>query len=194
VDRRVSWEELWEAFEVAVYRGKIGYVGSSNFAAWDLALAQAAAASRHFFGLVSEQHKFSLLCRLPELEVLPAARHLGIGVLAWSPLAGGILGGHALTNPGTRTAQHAQRIEALRPQLEAFSKLCREIGESEAAVALAWVLNQPAVTSVIIGPRTVEQLQQTLRATEIELDQETLNKLDEIFPGPGGEAPRAYAW
>ncbi|WP_199614209.1 aldo/keto reductase [Paenibacillus alkalitolerans] len=196
VDRSVSWDELWEAFEVAVHQGKIGYVGSSNFAGWDLVKAQYEAKKRNFFGLVSEQHKYSLLCRLPELEVLPAAEHLGIGVVAWSPLDGGVLGGSALSSkPGSRTAkQGAERIERLRPTLEAFSALCTELGESEANVALAWTLTHPAMTAPIIGPRTLEQLEQALCATEITLDEPTLKRLDELFPGPGGAAPKAYAW
>lgn len=195
IDRSVQWDELWGGFETAVRQGKIGYVGSSNFAGWDLVKAQYEAKHRNFFGLVSEQHKFSLLCRLPELEVLPAAEHLGIGVIAWSPLDGGILGGSALTsNRGLRTSHQAERIERLRPTLEAFSALCKELGETEANVALAWTLSHPAMTAPIIGPRTLEQLEQALRAVEITLDEATLKRLDELFPGPGGSAPRAYAW
>jgi aryl-alcohol dehydrogenase-like predicted oxidoreductase len=195
IDRSVGWDELWEAFDVAIHQGKIGYVGSSNFAGWDLVKAQYEAKNRNLLGLVSEQHKYSLLCRLPELEVLPAAEHLGIGVVAWSPLDGGILGGSALTaNPGKRTSGQAARIEKLRPTLEAYSGLCRELGETEANVALAWTLSQPAMTAPIIGPRTLEQLEQALRVPEIKLDESTLKRLDELFPGPGGAAPNAYAW
>lgn len=195
IDRNVSWDELWPAFEIAAQQGKIGYVGSSNFAGWDLAVAQGAAKARHSLGLISEQHKYSLLCRLPELEVLPAARNLGIGVIAWSPLDGGMLGGSALkADRGTRTGNQKARIEQLRPQLEAFSALCKELGESEANVALAWTLHQPGLTAPIIGPRTIEQLQGSLRVVEIKLDESVLKRLDEIFPGPGGEAPTAYAW
>jgi aryl-alcohol dehydrogenase-like predicted oxidoreductase len=195
VDRNVSWDELWEAFQVPVYQGKIGYVGSSNFAGRDLVKAQYEAKSRHLLGLVSEQHKYSLLCRLPELEVLPAAEELGIGVIAWSPLDGGLLGGNAL-NPiaGSKRASNPERVEKHRAKLEAFSALCKELGESEANVALAWTLVHPAMTAPIIGPRTLEQFENTLRVVDIQLDESTLNKLDEIFPGPGGEAPRAYAW
>jgi aryl-alcohol dehydrogenase-like predicted oxidoreductase len=195
IDRSVSWEELWEAFEVHVYQGKIGYVGSSNFAGWDLVKAQAEAKARKFMGLISEQHKYSLLCRLPELEVLPAAQDLGIGVIAWSPLDGGILGGNAF-NPsaGSRTERQQGRAEQLRPKLEAFSKLCKELGESEANVALAWTLAHPAMTAPIIGPRTLQQFEDTLRVVDIQLDESALAQLDEIFPGPGGAAPKAYAW
>lgn len=195
VDRNVSWDELWEAFQVPVYQGKIGYVGSSNFAGRDLVKAQYEAKSRHLLGLVSEQHKYSLLCRLPELEVLPAAEELGIGVIAWSPLDGGLLGGHAL-NPaaGSKRASNPERVEKHHAKLEAFSALCQELGESEANVALAWTLVHPAMTAPIIGPRTLEQFVNTLRVVDIKLDEATLSRLDEIFPGPGGEAPRAYAW
>lgn len=194
VDRNVSWDELWEAFEVQVYQGKIGYVGASNFAGRDLVKAQYEAKARSFFGLVSEQHKYSLFCRLPELEVLPAAQEHGIGVIAWSPLDGGILGGNLNPAEGSRTAKQVGRIEQLRPKLEAFSKLCKELGESEANVALAWTLAHPAMTAPIIGPRTLQQFLDTLRVVEIKLDDAALAKLNEIFPGPGGGAPEAYAW
>ncbi|TBL80368.1 aldo/keto reductase [Paenibacillus thalictri] len=195
VDRNVSWEELWEAFRVHVYQGKIGYVGASNFAGRDLVKAQYEAKAKGILGLVSEQHKYSLLCRLPELEVLPAAEDQGIGVIAWSPLDGGLLGGNAL-NPaqGSRSARNQGRVEKHRSQLESFSKLCKELGESEANVALAWTLVHPAMTAPIIGPRTLEQFQNTLRVVDIKLDESTLARLDEIFPGPGGDAPKAYAW
>jgi len=195
VDRNVSWDELWEAFQVQVYQGKISYVGASNFAGWHLVKAQAAAKQRNFLGLISEQHKYSLLCRLPELEVLPAAQDLGIGVIAWSPLDGGLLGGNALKpGAGARSSRNAERVEKHRPQLEAFSALCRDLGESEANVALAWTLKHPAMTGPIIGPRTLQQLQETLRAVEIDLDAAAMARLQEIFPGPGRPAPEAYAW
>jgi aryl-alcohol dehydrogenase-like predicted oxidoreductase len=195
VDRNVSWDELWEAFQVPVYQGKIGYVGSSNFAGRDLVKAQYEAKARHLMGLISEQHKYSLLCRLPELEVLPAAEELGIGVIAWSPLDGGLLGGNALVPAeGSRRANNQERVSKHRPQLEAFAALCEELGESEANVALAWTLVHPAMTAPIIGPRTLKQFEQSLRVVDIQFDDDTLKRLDDIFPGPGGAAPRAYAW
>lgn len=195
VDRNVSWDELWEGFSIALYQGKIGYVGSSNFAGRDLVKAQYEAKAKGMLGLVSEQHKFSLLCRLPELEVLPAAEEHGIGVIAWSPLDGGLLSGHALRpQPGSKRANNPERTEKHRAQLEAFEQFCRELGESEANVALAWTLTRPAMTAPIIGPRTLEQLEGALRVVDIKLGEAELNRLDEIFPGPGGEAPRAYAW
>ncbi|OPA74336.1 oxidoreductase [Paenibacillus selenitireducens] len=195
VDRQVSWDELWEAFRVPLHQGKIGYVGSSNFAGRDLVRAQYEAKSHNMLGLVTEQHKYSLLCRLPELEVLPAAEELGIGVIAWSPLDGGLLSGHALNPiPGSRRANNPERVEKHRAPLEAFAALCRELGESEANVALAWTLIHPAMTAPIIGPRTLDQLTSALRVVDIVLDEATLARIDEIFPGPGGSAPNAYAW
>ncbi|CAH1206865.1 MULTISPECIES: aldo/keto reductase [unclassified Paenibacillus] len=195
VDPAVTWDELWGAFENAVHQGKIGYVGSSNFAAWQIAIAQSEAKNRHFLGLVSEQHKYSLNCRLPELEVLPAAKELGLGVIPWSPLDGGLLGRNALQKlEGSRSSGIAERIDRQQQQLEQFAALCRELGEPQDTVALAWVAANPAVTAPIIGPRTLEQFETALKCLEVTLDAEVLKRLDEIFPGPGGHAPNAYAW
>ncbi|WP_458462926.1 aldo/keto reductase [Paenibacillus sp.] len=195
VDPAISWDELWGAFENAVHQGKIGYVGSSNFAAWQIAIAQSEAKNRHFLGLVSEQHKYSLNCRLPELEVLPAAKELGLGVIPWSPLDGGLLGRNALQKlEGTRSGGIAGRIEQQQTQLEDFAALCRDLGEPQDTVALAWVAANPAVTAPIIGPRTLEQFETALKCLDVTLDEAVLQRLDEIFPGPGGHAPNAYAW
>ena len=195
VDRSVSWDELWGAFELGVSQGKIGYVGASNFAGWDIAVAQGEAKARGFLGLVSEQHKYSLNCRMPELEVLPAASSLGLGIIPWSPLDGGLLGRNALKKiEGSRSGGNAERVEKHRVQLEQFAALCQELGEPQDNVALAWLLANPAVTAPIIGPRTLEQLESSLRSLEVTLDESVLARLDEIFPGPGGAAPAAYAW
>jgi aryl-alcohol dehydrogenase-like predicted oxidoreductase len=195
VDERTSWDELWGAFEILVQQGKVIYVGSSNFAAWHLVKAQAAAKARNFLGLVSEQHKYNLLCRLPELEVLPAATDIGLGIIPWSPLAGGLLGEFAL-NPekGSRSEQLKEAMHKHDSQLRKFARLCVEIGEKESTVALAWILANPAVTAPIIGPRTLGQFQNSLRILEVKLEEDVIKKLDEIFPGPGGKAPQAYAW
>jgi aryl-alcohol dehydrogenase-like predicted oxidoreductase len=194
IDRNVTWDELWGVFESFVDQGKVDYIGSSNFAGWHIAVAQAEAKARHFLGLISEQHMYNLMARLPELEVLPAAEKFGLGVIPWSPLAGGLLGRNALTGTGARSARSAERIEKNRTQLESFSALCREIGEKEDVVALAWVLSHSAVTAPIIGPRTLEQLEDSLRVVEVSLSEATMKRLDEIFPGPGKPAPEAYAW
>ncbi|HSF70274.1 MAG TPA: aldo/keto reductase [Nitrospira sp.] len=196
VDRNTPWEEIWQAMEQLVRAGKILYVGTSNFAGWQLAQGQELARSRHFLGIVSEQSLYNLTERTVELEVIPACTAYGIGLIPWSPLARGLLAG-ALTpaTVGRRADPDVQQdILKQRPRLEAFEQLCRELGERPADVALAWLLHQPAVTSPIIGPRTLEQLVHTMRVMTLSLEKETLKRLDELFPGPGGPAPEAYAW
>jgi aryl-alcohol dehydrogenase-like predicted oxidoreductase len=196
IDRTAPWDELWEAFDVLKQQGKILYVGSSNFPAWGLAQANERAARRHSLGLVSEQSYYNLLRRTVELEVIPACEQYGIGLIPWSPLEQGLLGGILRKQQEGRSAEQGQldKLEQHRPAVQAYEDLCDELGEQPADVGLAWLLHQPAVTAPIIGPRTLEQLQGTLRAPEIVLDEATLARLDEIFPGPGGPAPEAYAW
>lgn len=193
VDRNVSWDELWGAFESLVQQGRVDYIGSSNFAGWHIATAQAAAKERHFQGLVSEQHLYNLLQRTPELEVLPSAEHHGLGVIPWSPLSSGLLGRNALAGTGKRS-KNAEAVEKHRTQLEQFAALCKELGEEQDVIALAWLLSNKAVTAPIIGPRTLGQLEDSLRVVEVVLTEEVLTKLDEIFPGPGKPAPEAYSW
>jgi aryl-alcohol dehydrogenase-like predicted oxidoreductase len=196
IDRRTSWDEIWEAMEVLRAQGKILYVGSSNFAGWHIAKAQAAAARRNFLGLVSEQSHYNLLTRQIELEVLPAAQDYGLGVIPWSPLAGGLLGGvvRKERDGSRRYGDNVKRtLEAKRPQLEAYEDLCAELGEEPGAVGLAWVLTRPGVTGPIVGPRTTEQLESALHAVDVTLDDKVLARLDEIFPGHR-TAPEDYAW
>jgi aryl-alcohol dehydrogenase-like predicted oxidoreductase len=147
-------------------------------------------------GLVSEQSTYSLNNRIVELEVIPACRHYGLGMIPWSPLAGGLLGGAlGKAQAGRRMDPgFAKNVESNRSKLEKYEALCKELGEEPGAVALAWLLHNPVVTAPIIGPRTLEQLESAVRATEIALGADVLKRLDEIFPGPGGEAPEAYAW
>ena len=196
VDRNTPWEEIWEAMERLVQQGKVLYVGSSNFAGWHIAQAQEAARKRHFLGLVSEQSLYNLAERTVELEVLPACREYGLGIIPWSPLGRGILAG-ALekVKSGRRSVDWVQDlIEKHRQKIEAYEKYCEELGSPPADIALAWLLHNPDVTAPIIGPRTMDQLNGNLNALEITLDEETMTRLDEIWPGPGGEAPEAYAW
>jgi aryl-alcohol dehydrogenase-like predicted oxidoreductase len=196
VDRDCPWDEIWQAMDSLVGQGKVNYVGSSNFAGWDIATACQEASRRGMMGLVSEQSIYHLNNRMVELEVIPACRHYGMGLIPWSPLGGGLLGG-ALekASAGRRTGEEFKKtLEQSRPKIEAYEKLCKEIGEKPGIVALAWLLHNPAVTAPIVGPRTVEQLNEAVRATEITLEQPVLEKLEAIFPGPGGEAPKAYAW
>lgn len=196
IDREAPWEEIWQAMELLVAAGKVVYVGSSNFAGWHVARAVEEARRRNFLGLVSEQCLYNLSARDVELEVLPACEAYGLGVIPWSPLGGGMLGGAVRkASEGRRSSREAQRrIEEHRDQLEAYEKLCADLGEAPADVALAWLLANPVVTAPIIGPRTIEQLEGSMRAVEVSLDREALKRLDEIFPGPGGPAPEAFAW
>ncbi|RMB59900.1 aldo/keto reductase [Tessaracoccus antarcticus] len=196
VDRATPWEEIWQAVDVAVAQGKILYAGSSNFAGWHIAQAQAAASERHMVGLVSEQSIYNLITRDIELEVIPAAKHYGLGILPWSPLQGGLLGGMLRKGrEGGRRAEGrvADALEALRPQIQEFEDFADGLGHAPGDVALAWLLHQPAVTGPIVGPRTQEQLDAAVRALDVTLDDDALARLDEIFPGYK-TAPEHYAW
>jgi aryl-alcohol dehydrogenase-like predicted oxidoreductase len=199
VDRGTPWEEIWEAMEVLRYQGKILYVGSSNFAGWHIAKAQETAARRHFLGLVCEQSLYNLFVRDVEREVLPAAKEYGVGIIAWSPLQSGLLGGILGKEGGTGRRFEDEEVKKIvrerRDQVEAYEALCKEIAEEPANVALAWLLTRPEVTAPIIGPRNLAQLEASLRAVSLsnELEPETLNRLDEIFP-PYKTAPEDYAW
>jgi aryl-alcohol dehydrogenase-like predicted oxidoreductase len=196
IDRDTGWDEIWEAMEVLRAQGKIIYVGSSNFAGWHIAKAQAAAAERHFMGLVSEQSIYNLMARKVEMELLPAAADYGLGVIPWSPLHGGLLGGVVRKQrEGSRRYQGRAEadIDAHRPQLEEYEDLCEKIGEEPATVGLAWLLSRREVTAPIIGPRTPDQFEGALRAVEITLDDEVLTRLNEIFPGHK-KSPEGYAW
>jgi aryl-alcohol dehydrogenase-like predicted oxidoreductase len=196
VDRDTSWDEVWQAMEVLVQQGKVIYVGSSNFAALHLAQAHFTTQARHFLGLVSEQSLYNLCARTIELEVIPACAEFGLGLIPWSPLAGGLLGGVlAKEQQGRRNSERiVEAVEKNRPQLQAYEEFCKEMGELPADVALAWLVSNPVVTAPIIGPRTTEQLHGSLRTLEIKFSPEQMQRLDEIWPGPGGRAPEAYAW
>jgi aryl-alcohol dehydrogenase-like predicted oxidoreductase len=196
VDRDTPWDEVWQAMDLLVQQGKVLYVGSSNFAGWHIAKANEQAAKRGSLGLVSEQSLYNLNARTVELEVLPACADYGLGVIPWSPLGGGLLGGVLQeTEQGRRSnARLRDRIEPMRAQLEAWEKLCADAGAQPADVALAWLLAQPAVTAPIIGPRTLAQLDGAMGALDVRLTVDVLGELDKIFPGPGGAAPEAYAW
>ena len=196
IDRTTPWEEVWQAMEILVAQGKILYVGSSNFAGWHLAQAQGAATPRNFMGLVSEQSIYNLVVRDVEREVIPAALHYGIGLLPWSPLNGGLLGGVLKKErDGKRRLEgrSQEALNAIRPQVEAYENFCAEIGQEPGDVALAWLLAQPAVTAPIVGPRTQAQLDSALRALDVELTVEDLSKINEIFPGYK-TSPEDHAW
>jgi aryl-alcohol dehydrogenase-like predicted oxidoreductase len=196
VDRSTGWDEIWEAMSVLRTQGKVIYTGSSNFAGWHIAQAQEAAQRRGALGLVSEQSLYNLAERTVELEVLPACQGYGLGLLPWSPLHGGLLSGVLSRETGPRSGggRSAEVLAERRPQIEAYESFCAELGHPAAEVALAWLLHQPAVTAPIVGPRTLDQLTSAIRAEHLTLDDKALARLEQIFPGPGGAAPEAYAW
>ena len=196
VDRNTPWDEIWQAVEVAIQQGKILYSGSSNFAGWHLAQAQEAAARRNYTGLVSEQSIYNLLTRNIELEVIPAAQQYGIGIIPWSPLHGGLLGGVLKKeHDGVRrlAGRAAETLEKHRDQILEYEDFAGELGHEPGDVALAWLLQQPGVTAPIVGPRTQEQLGAAIRALDVTLNDDALKRLDGIFPGHR-TAPEDYAW
>ena len=196
IDRNTPWEEIWQAMEVLVQEGKVLYVGSSNFAGWHIAQANEIAKSRHFLGLVSEQCLYNLKVRTVEMDVIPACRAYGLGVIPWSPLASGLLAGQRGKESAGRRGEEgvSKEMEKYAAQLSQFEDFCAQLGEIPANVALAWLLANPVVTAPIVGPRTMDQLTESLRAVEIKFTPEQMAKLDEIWPGPGGESPEAFAW
>ncbi|MHB9037113.1 MAG: aldo/keto reductase [Armatimonadota bacterium] len=196
IDRDTPWEEIWQAMEQLVREGKVIYNGSSNFAGWHIAQANEEAKRRNFMGLVSEQCLYNLFNRTAEMEVLPACDGYGLGVIPWSPLASGLLAGALKKVAEGRRAEPGvmEKIEQNRDKIEKYEAFCEELGEHPANVGLAWLLANPVVTAPIIGPRTLAQLDDLLRALEIELSADNMKRLDEIAPGPGGPAPEAFAW
>jgi aryl-alcohol dehydrogenase-like predicted oxidoreductase len=196
VDRSTPWEEIWQAMQQLVQAGKVIYVGSSNFAGWHIAQANEAARSRNFMGLVCEQTRYNLLCRTPELEVIPACEGYGVGLIPWGPLMGGVLAGAAAKAKSGRRgdANAARDLKKNLSRVQAYERYCAKQNVDPAQLALAWLLHQKAVTAPIIGPRTVGQVDTALKALKLKLSADVLKKLDEILPGPGAPAPEAYAW
>lgn len=195
VDRHTPFEEIWQAMEQLVTEGKITYVGSSNYAGWDVATAQLTAQHRHFLGLVSEQSQYNLTNRAIEQELIPALHHFGIGLIPWSPLAMGVLAGSANDEKTVRrnAPEVQEQLRRFTKHLTEYERLCHELGHSPAEIAQAWLLHQPVVSTLIAGARTVRHLNASVRAGSITLDADTLTELDRIWPGPG-VAPQSYAW
>ncbi|MFI9028157.1 aldo/keto reductase [Streptomyces sp. NPDC053560] len=197
VDRTAPWDEIWQALDLLVSQGKVLYVGSSNFAGWHVSMAQEAAARRHFLGLVSEQCAYSLVSRLVELELIPAAEAYGMAVLPWSPLHGGLLAGvlEKLRDGTAVKSAQGRAVPALKEhfdRIEEYEQLCRDLGEPPARVGLAWVLSRPGVTAPVIGPRSDAQLDDAVAALSLRLPDEVLSRLDALFPGPPAAAPEAW--
>jgi NDP-hexose 2,3-enoyl reductase len=194
IDRMAPPEEIWQATDRLIAQGKITYVGSSNFPGWNIAQMNERAQARQSLGLVSEQSLYNLIERRAEMEVIPAAREYGLGVITWSPLAGGLLAGDAGSDGGRRQSDAIKSARAKRAdQLARFEALCAELGETPGAVALAWTLHQEGIAATIIGPSSREQLRSIAHVSDIQLSAQTLSDIDTIFP-PCGPAPEAYAW
>lgn len=194
IDRAAPAEEIWQAMDQLISQGKITYVGSSNFPGWKIAQMNEKAQMRHSLGLVSEQSLYNLVERSVELEVIPACKEYGLGVITWSPLSGGLLALNDDDGTGRRQSKSIKSAAQSRSdQLSRYGNLCKSIGETPTAVALAWLLNQGGVTSNIIGPGSRAQLASVLHVPTMQISQETLATIDEIFP-PIGTAPEAYAW
>lgn len=178
------WEEVWEAFQFAKAQGKVDYICSSSFTTYQLCEAQFNAKQRGMFGLAGEQHHYNLFTRTAELEVFPAAEKLGLGVITWCPMENGLLTEYGEEILPTLPFHPMSRML----QIQAFKKLCAEMGERPSDVGIAWILNNPVVSAPLLGPDTPEMLEASMRALEIKLDDEVLKKLDEIFPPLGVRA------
>lgn len=194
IDRLAAPEEIWQATDRLIAQGKITYVGSSNFPGWKIVQMNEQALASRRLGLVSEQSLYNLIERRAELEVIPAACEYGVGIVTWSPLAGGLLAGAPGDDGGRRQSDAIKSARAARSdQLSRFEALCAELGETPSAVALAWTLHQDGIAATIIGPSSRDQLNAIAHVPDIQLKAQILADLDDIFP-PCGPAPEAYAW
>ena len=196
IDRKTPWDEIWQSMDQLVQAGKIIYNGSSNFAAWNIIEAQFTARARNYAGLISEQSLYNLSNRMIELEVIPACRKYGVGIIPWSPLAEGLLAGILNDTSGVRRKTEAvqKKLSVHLKQVEEYEIFCSSIGKRPEVVAIAWLLKNSVISSVIIGPRTVGQLRALVDALNMKLSEEEINIIENIWPGHGGEAPEAYAW
>lgn len=196
IDRDTPVEEIWQAIDTLIQQGKILYAGSSNFPGWKIAQTNETAHRLGSYGLVSEQCLYNLAERRAEMEVIPAAREYGLGVIPWSPLQSGLLGGairKEREGGGGQRSSGRLKDTKIREQVQAYEDLLDKHGIEPGEAALAWLLTRPGVTGPIVGPRTAEQLESALRGVELELSDEVLASLEEIFPGPG-PSPEAFAW
>lgn len=194
IDVNTTWEEIWQTLEQLIREGKIIYVGCSNFAAWNMVMSQNIAESKNLMGLIADQECYNLSQRLIEMEVVPACKKLGIGILPFSPLAGGLLAGLPGKNEKGRRSwvNIAPKFNDKKIQLRKYEEFCKEIGFKPSEVALAWLLHNNAVTSVVTGVRTLNQFKGAINSLMIKLSKEDLDKLDKIWPGPKAEAPYVY--
>jgi len=192
-------DETLRALDDLVHAGKVRYIGTSTFAAWQLVESLWASKELHLNRFVCEQPPYNLLDRRIERELLPFCRTYGVGVIPWAPIAGGLLSGKyrlGQTRPvGARYEKGAfnsrDNDDALAA-LEKYLPFCEGRGVAPAQMALAWCLAQPGVTSPIVGPRTAEQMGDYVKALEITVTDEDAQALDAIFP-PGTHVSNYYA-
>jgi len=188
-------EETLSALSDLIHQGKVRYLGSSTFPASQIVEAQWVARERHLRRFVTEQPPYSMLVRSVEADVLPTCARHGMGVIPYSPLAGGWLSGRWRKDTGQQPSSRAGRLPerfdlslpANQRKLDAVEQLARlaeEAGITLIQLAIAFVLNHPAITAPIIGPRTMEQLESQLAAADVVLDHAMLDRIDEIVP-PG---------
>ena len=198
----IAIDETLRALDDLVRSGKVRYIGTSTFAAWQVVEALWTAKEHGLNRFVSEQPPYNLLDRRVERELLPMAQTFGIATIPWSPLAGGLLTGkYHRGQPlpeGTRyanAAPNSPQAKRLQSQVfdvtEALAPLAAEKGVTMSQFALAWVLQQPGVTSPIIGPRTLDQLKDNLKALNVEITGEDRRRVDEIIP-PGTNVSAFY--
>ena len=198
VDRDTPWDEIWQAMDVLVQQGKVLYVGSSNFAGWHIVQANEAAKRRGSLGLVSEQSLYNLNARTIELEVLPACEHYGVGMIPWSPLGGGLLGGVLADRAAggrrgnqQRPGPHRRHAAAARAVGEVLRRARPRAGRRRARL----VAHQPGGHRADHRPaHGGAGRRRHGRARRASSTPTRSPRLDEIFPGPGGPAPEAYAW
>ncbi len=193
-DGETPVEETMAALDALVKAGKVRYVGCSNFSAWHVMKAQSAAALRGFEPLVSQQIHYTLQAREAEYELIPLALSEGLGILVWSPLAGGLLSGKfrrdAKGPEGSRHFARAWREPPIYDEdrlwaiVDALAGIGEARGCSASRVAIAWLLSRPGVTSVIIGGRSEEQFTDNLAALDLKLEADELRRLDRVSRPP----------
>lgn len=204
IDRNISGEELWGTLARLMDQGKVIYSGSSNYNGWGLAKHHIEAKQQQQLGFVSEQTMYNLICRYSELEVIPCAQAFNIGILAYMPLAGGILAG------GERQMQNSRASEVMKwygldekaygSRLAQYHAFCNELHIPYNAMAIAWTLSKPQVTSTIVGIRTTTQFDGIIDALSAGLSEQNIAYLEQLFPISAGKqlrdlsTPEAYAW
>jgi aryl-alcohol dehydrogenase-like predicted oxidoreductase len=195
IDPRTDIEETLSALSDLVHQGKIRYIGSSTYPASQIVDAQWVARDRHLQRFVTEQPPYSMLVRAVEADVLPTCLRHGMAVMSYSPLTGGWLSGRWRKDTGQQSSSRANRLPerfdlsqpANQRKLDAVEDLAQLAEETDITLiqlAIAFVLNHPAITAALIGPRTMEQLESQLAATDVVLDEAVLDRIDQIVP-PG---------